>query len=534
MSFQQLLVGGTLLDGTGADERNVDIAIADGLIVAIEPEGSLKGTDAAEGAETQNISGLVVCPTFIDTHTHSDLEVFNDPALPMKAHQGIGIDVLGQDGISVAPFPADRRPLMERVIAGLDGVREHWDWESVEEYLACLERVNKGIHLAYLVPHGNLRLEQMGMDDRPPTAAELDAMTKGLDRDLEAGGIGLSTGLIYPPCCYSDTDELVALGRVLALHDRPLVVHMRSESDSLKDGVNEMLEVGRKSGCRIHISHLKIAGQANWPLVDWLLGCFDAAEREGIMLTADQYPYTAGSTMMGAILPPWAHAGGFSKTISRLGDGDERSRMRDWILREGPHDWDNFWSWGGPSAIVVADIPSGNRPEALGSTIEELANAVGQDPLDYALDLLQEERMGVAMVAFSQSEDVVAALMAHPRVNGCTDGLLLGRPHPRAYGSFPRILGRFVRERGICSLSEAVRKLTSQAADALTLRGRGRIEVGGPADLVVFDPAQVEDRATYREPRQYPHGIPHVLVGGEFLVRDDSLCGARQGRVLRG
>ncbi|HCP46553.1 MAG TPA: D-aminoacylase [Deltaproteobacteria bacterium] len=534
MSFDRILVGGMLLDGTGAEGRLADIGVRDQAVAAIEPPGTLAGTDAAAAAETHDISGLVVCPTFIDTHTHSDLEVFNDPALPMKAHQGIGIDVLGQDGISVAPFPADRRPLMERVIAGLDGVREHWDWESVSEYLACLEKVDKGIHLAYLVPHGNLRLEQMGMEDRPPTTHELEAMTAGLDRDLQAGGVGLSTGLIYPPCCYSDTDELIALGQVLARHDRPLVVHMRSESDALQDGVNEMLDVGRKSGCRIHISHLKIAGKANWPLVDWLLGCFDQAEREGIILTADQYPYTAGSTMMGAILPPWAHAGGFSETVARLGKPDERARIRDWILRDAPHDWDNFWSWGGPSAIVVADIPSGNRPEALGCTIAELAESVNVDPLDYALDLLQEEHMGVAMVAFSQSEDVVAALMAHPRVNGCTDGLLLGRPHPRAYGSFPRILGRFVRDRKICSLPEAIRKLTSQAADALTLKGRGRVAVGSPADLVVFDAAQVEDLATYREPRQYPVGIPHVLIGGEFLVRDDRLCPSRRGRVLRG
>lgn len=517
-----VLRGGTVMDGTGAPAVVADVGIDGGKVLAIAPPGQLRAHDEIDCA------GHVVCPGFLDTHTHTDLAALRDPDVAMKARQGVTLDVLGQDGIGVAPLPRARRAQMERTLAGLDGTLDDWDWESVGEYLARLERTPAAINLATLVPHGNVRLACLGMDDRPATPAELAAMEHLLAESLEAGAIGLSTGLIYPPCCYAPTEELIALGRVLARYDRPVVVHLRSESDYLMEAVEEMLGVGRESGCRVHISHLKIAGRRNWPLAEKLLAALDTP---GVRVTADQYPYTAGSTMMGAILPPWAHAGGFEQTVARLGDPGERARLRADMLAEPPHTWDNFWSWAGAEGIFVSDIPSGQNPHWIGKSLAEAAG--GADPLDFALDLLRDERMGVGMIAFSQGDEVVRTLMAHPKVNGCTDGLLGGKPHPRAYGAFARIL-RLNREHGLVPLPEMVRKLTSQAAAAMTLSDRGTLRPGAPADVVVFDPETVSDTATYAEPRQHPTGMPHVVVNGVPVVRSDEATGTRPGAVVRG
>jgi N-acyl-D-amino-acid deacylase len=353
-----------------------------------------------------------------------------------------------------------------------------------------------------------------------------------LRQALREGACGLSTGLIYPPCCYADTAELVALGEVLAEAGRPLVVHMRSESDRILEALEEMASVARQSGCAVHVSHLKVAGRKNWAKAADVAGFLEGARREGLGFTADQYPYVAGSTLLGAILPPWAHDGGTEATLVRLRDSHARGRMREAMLDPRPGEWDNFWKWSGPEGIVVADVPSGRHPELLGRTIADIARAAGKDPVDTALDLLVEERMGVAMVSFSQDEEVVERFLALPFVNACTDGLLGGRPHPRAYGTYPRILGRYVRERKVLGLEEAVRKLTAQAADALGFPGHGRLEVGRRANLVVLDPEAVQDRATFEEPMQYPVGIRDVLVGGVPVVRGAAVTGLRPGTVV--
>ncbi|HET8645154.1 MAG TPA: amidohydrolase family protein, partial [Vicinamibacteria bacterium] len=266
---------------------------------------------------------------------------------------------------------------------------------------------------------------------------------------------------------------------------------------------------------------------------DEMVALVESARAEGLAITADQYPYVAGSTLLGAILPPWAHEDGTDATLERLSDAGARSRLRAQMADPAPSDWDNFWKWSGPEGIVLADIPSGRHADRLGGSLADAAAAWGKDPFEAAFDLLLEERMGVAMVSFSQDEAVVRRFLALPWVNGCTDGLLGGRPHPRAYGTFPRILGRYVREQRLVTLEEAVRKLTSQAADAFGFAGHGRVRPGARANLVVFDPATVADRATFEEPMQFPVGIRDVLVGGLPIVREAAVTDARPGLLVR-
>jgi N-acyl-D-amino-acid deacylase len=525
-----VLRGGTVVDGTGGPSRRADVAIDGDRIAKVAP--SLRGHLELD------CGGLVVAPGFLDTHSHSDLFVFAEPQLTMKVRQGVTTELLGQDGISVAPVRPEHIAITRRFLSGLDGdPREApWDWSSVADYLRALERARPAPDLGYLVPHGALRTFAMGPNDRPPSEGELGAMESELARAIAEGALGLSTGLIYPPCCYAQTDELVALGRVLKrTSDAPIVVHMRSESDKILEATDEMIDVATRSGCKLHISHFKIAGRYNAKKADALLARIDAARARGVRIHCDQYPYAAGSTMLGAILPPWAHDGGADATIKRLGDPGARASIKKEMLAEHDCAWDNFWKWTGPAGIVVSQIPSGRRQSLLGKSLEEAARLEGRsDPLELALDLLRDEALGVGMVSHSQDESVVERFLGLPYVNVCTDGLLGGRPHPRAYGTYPRLLGRYVRERHVLSIEEAVRKMTSQAAAAFGLHDVGTVAAGMRANLVAFDPRTVCDTATYEEPVSYPVGIEHVLVGGELVVtRGESLEAVRPGRVVR-
>jgi N-acyl-D-amino-acid deacylase len=320
---------------------------------------------------------------------------------------------------------------------------------------------------------------------------------------------------------------------VLAPYRAPLVVHMRSESDRVLDAVEEMMEVGGRAGCPIHISHFKIAGRDNFPLAERIVERIQRARGSGLVITCDQYPYTAGSTMFGAILPPWVHAGGPKAALERLRAPAERARMRVELEERAPLDWDSFWKWTGPEGIVISDVPSGKKPQLLGKTVAEAAREAKKDPLDYALDLLLDEQMGVGMISHSQSEEVVERFMRLPYVNGCTDGLLGGRPHPRAYGTFPRFLGRYVRERQVVPLEEMIRKLSAQAAKAMNLTEVGEVRPGSSADLVAFDPERVADTATFEKPIAFPVGVAHVVVRGAIAVKNGEITGARHGGVIR-
>jgi len=532
-----ILKRGLIVDGTGRPGVVGDVAIRRNWILAIDAPGSLEGAP-----EELDCDGLVIAPGFIDTHSHSDLRVLSEPELPMKVRQGITLEVFGQDGISVAPIRKADRPQMERSLAGLLGkLDREWDWESVGEYLAAVERAKPSLDCSYLIPHGAVRLNAMGMEDRQATSAEITAMQDLIRQSMQEGALGMSTGLIYPPCCFADTAELIELCKAVAEFDGVFVAHMRSESDYLEDAVAEMIDIGKHTGVRVHISHFKVAGRENWPVIDGVLEMVRIAQAEGMRLTADQYPYIAGSTMLGAILPPWAHAGGVEATLARLTNADERGRIRENMLDRSRSEWDNFWKWSGPEGIIVSDIPSGNHSEYLGKHLAEAAaisaksdNGVGEEAaVNFALDLLAHERMGVGMISFSQSEEVVQKIMREPYVNVCTDGLLGGKPHPRAYGTYPRILGRYVRELNVLTLEEAVRKMSSLAAETFNLARYGRFEEGAQANLVVFDPQRVIDQATFEDSKQYPVGIEHVIVEGQPVIRYGEAYFTGSGRAVR-
>ncbi len=530
-----VLKNGAIIDGAGRGRYDADVAIRRNYILAIDAPGTLVA------GEEIDCKGLVIAPGFIDTHSHSDLRILSEPQLPMKIRQGITLEVFGQDGVSVAPIRAVDQPQVARSLAGLDGKLDRaWDWQSVEEYLAAIERARPAIDCAYLIPHGAVRLSAMGMEDRLARADEIRAMQELIRQSMREGAFGMSTGLIYPPCCFADTNELIELCRVVAEFDGIFVSHVRSESDYIEDAIEEMIEVGKQSRARVHISHFKIAGRENWARIDSVLEMVHRAQAEGVRLTADQYPYVAGSTMLGAILPPWAHAGGVEETLKRLASGEERGKMRAAMLDRSRSSWDNFWKWSGPEGIVVSDIPSGNHPEYVGKNLAQAASlsrnvdrTPEEDAAEFALDLLLQERMGVGMISFSQSEDVVRRIMLEPSVNVCTDGLLGGKPHPRAYGTYPRILGRYVREQGLLTLEEAVRKMSGLAAETFRLRDYGRIEAGARANVVVFDPHQVIDRATFEDSKQYPGGIEYVIVEGELAVRGEGQMEPGSGVAVR-
>ena len=523
-----LLKNGTVFDGTGRPGVRADLAV-DGQ--RIEKIGAIP---AAGDHRVIDATGLAVCPGFIDTHSHSDLQILLEPSLPPKLCQGITTEILGQDGVSMAPLPAAYVNAWRKNIAGLDGETDAIDWryETTEGYLSLIERRGLGPNAGYLAPHGNIRMAAMGLENRRASAQDIEKMAAILEREMDAGAMGLSTGLIYIPCAYADTAELVALCRVVARRDGVFVIHQRSEADAILPSMREVIHIGRESGVRIHFSHMKVCGRSNWDKVDAVFGMLDDARREGLHISFDQYPYVAGSTMLGAILPPWAHDGGTERLIERLADPQLRARMTDDITN-GIDGWDNFVSFAGLDGIFITSTRTAKNRGLIGKNLTEIGRLAGKAPLDATLDLLLEEENAVGMVDFYGKEEHVIAFLERPEQNVCTDGLLGGKPHPRVYGAFPRVFAEYVRKQPVLSLAEAIFKMTAKPASVFNLADRGVLKAGYMADIVVFDPETIQDKGTYEQPDRFPEGIHLVCVNGEIVVENGTLTGVLPGQVLR-
>lgn len=515
-----LIRGGTVVDGTGTAARSADVGIRDGRIAAVD--------DLSDASADREIDarGLCVAPGFIDIHSHSDDMMFVNNALESALHMGVTLVVMGNCGGSSAPVSGLAAEELDRELERY-GVRR--EWQSFAEYASAVERGGCSINVCSFVGHGTLRAAVTGSAARPLRPEELDRMRALLDRSIAEGALGMSSGLIYPPSAYGDTDELAALGAVVASHDGLYASHIRNEGARLLEAVEENLEVGRRSGARVQLSHHKAAGRPNWGRVRGSTALIERARDDGLDVAADQYPYTASSTGLAVSVPAWMHEGGLLAMCERLRDPALRARSREDEVETG-RNWD---------AIVIARAR--HRPEHSGKSVAELARAAGKDPYDWTCDTLIEHDGAVDIVHHSMSEDDVRFVMQKPWVCVGSDSaakapygpLSAGKPHPRGYGTFPRILGRYVREEGLLSLEGAVRKMTGLTSSRLRLPDRGVVREGARADLVLFDPARVADLATYDDPHRYPAGIEWVIVNGGVALARGETTAERHGRFLR-
>ena len=525
---KKLIRGGLVVDGTGRKGFKANVLVEGNRIAEI-------GEVMASGDEDiVDAAGLVVAPGFIDTHSHSDLNILVDPEVRPKVMQGITTEILGQDGISMAPLPAEYISPWRKNLAGLDGDSEgiDWNYRDTAGYLKNIEAVRPGPNECYLVPHGNIRMEAMGLENRQPTEKELKKMMEITRREMENGAIGLSTGLIYMPCAYADTGEIIEMCKVVAEFGGRFVIHQRSEADTIVSSMEEVIRIGRESGVKIHYSHFKVCGRKNWDKIGDMIRLLEEAEKEGIDVSFDQYPYVAGSTMLGVILPPWVHDGGTDKVIERLRDKELRKKMIH-DIEHGIPGWDNFIDFAGLDQIFITSVKTEKNQDTVGLSLIELGKLRCRDPYNATFDLLMEEENAVGMVDFYGTEDHVRTFMKRPEMNACTDGLLGGKPHPRVYGAFPRILGKYIREDKALTLEEAVFKMTKKPAETFNLAGRGELKAGACADITIFNPDTVIDRGTFTDPAQYPAGIEYVMVNGEYEVRKGVHTGVRNGAVLR-
>lgn len=526
--YDTLIVGGTIVDGSGDDGFRGDLAVKDGQIVAVGDlvdQPTVRLIDAA---------GLVVSPGFIDSHCHSELSLLADPTAQSKLRQGVTTEILGNCGWSAFPLGGAGDDALRDLSAPIFGHPTlSWDWEDLTGYFARLDTRGSAVNVATLVGHGNVRAAVLGLENRPPQPRELRAMKALVQVAMDQGALGLSTGLAYPPGVYASTEEIVELARVSSKAGGLYATHMRDQVDHLLDSIQESLDVGRRANTRVVISHHKSVGRRNYGKVQDSLSLMDAAVDDGVAASSDIYPYLAGSSSMLMLLPPWSWADGLEAVLSRLADPAVRVRIaRD--LETGLPGWENRVGAVGWENIVVAHVGSEINQHLQELTVSEAAARAGKLALDFVCDLLLDERCDVGDLTVNSCEDDLRAVLTHPLTVVGSDGLDVGeRPHPRQYGTFPRVLGRYVRDEGVLTLAAAIHKMTAQPADIFGLSGVGRLRKGYSADIAIFDPITVRDTATYRAPRQYPEGVVHVMVGGVLSVSAGEFTGDLNGARIR-
>jgi N-acyl-D-amino-acid deacylase len=537
LDYETIIKGGRIVDGSGNPWYKGDIAVIEGKIACIarclEPEAD----------QVIDATGLVVAPGFIDAHSHADSSTLFYREMESVVAQGITTVVAGQCGSSIAPVNPDLREELEKRWAGWlpPEIEFGITWTSFEEYLREEEKEGLGANVAHLVGHGAVRIASMGFEARAPTTGELDAMRGHVSEAMEAGAYGLSTGLIYPPGIFAETLEIVELAKVAARYGGVYDTHIRGEGKTLMESLGEAIAIGKEAGIPVQISHHKAATKSFWGKSVDTLNLLEKTRSEGVDITVDQYPYKAGSTSLVTCLPPWAHEGGMDRLLERLKDPGLRQKMRG-DIEDGLPGWENFAGELGWQNVYVTSVRTDGNKYAEGKNLLEIQEHRGDaDPYISLFDLILEENGAAGMVIFAMDEEDVQRIMRHPLqmvgtdsgASGTTGFMRRGKPHPRGYGTYPRVLGRYVRESGALTLEEAIRKMTSFPAQRFGLQSRGLLKPGMVADIVVFNPDTVIDTATYEEPHQLPKGVEHVMVNGEITVQLSEPLGTLAGRTLR-
>jgi N-acyl-D-amino-acid deacylase len=528
MSFDLLIRGGTVFDGTGQPGEPADIGVRNGRIAEIDPPPDSDATTVIDA------EGLAVAPGFIDIKTHSDFTLPINPKAESKLRQGVTSEIIGHCGFSVAPCLPGKVELLR------DYLSPSAPWlpfreTSFADYLDTFPATS--LNPGMLVGHNTLRLMVMGMAQRAPTSDELEQMGALLEEALQAGALGLSSGLFTSPGAYAEREELIALGHILKRHNAAYFTHLRDESNRVLDAVEEAIDFGAATGVHVQIVHFKCSGVDNWGKVSKALAMIDAARTRGVDIDCDAYPYTAGSNPLKNILPQWVQAGGVAAMLARLALPETRARIRDEIAAHGLNNWGRIENW---DCVQISITP--NLPQFAGRTIAQLASERGQDPVDALCDYLIQDKGATRVLVTSISEDDVRTLLRSSTALVGSDGNCVatygivsqGMPHPRFYGTFPRVLGRYVHEENLIPLEAAIHKMTGATAKALKLADRGLLREGFRADIAIFDPADFKDQATYDKPHQYPTGAnTTVIVNGTVVIDAATHTGATPGKVLR-
>lgn len=520
-----LIAGGTVYDGSGGAPFKADVGISGGAVRAL---GRIARSRAAAVIEAD---GLAVAPGFIDVHDHTDTNILENPKAESAVRQGVTTVVCGQCGGT--PFPLGDRNL-EETRGESAGSGPDLDWRDARGFLARVEKAGTALNFSTFVGHGTVRAAAMGYDDRPPSAAELERMKALVAESMAAGTLGLSSGLEYTPGSFAKTEELIELCRVAAASGGVYATHMRDEEAEVLAAVAEALRIAGESPIKLQISHLKIGFAQNWPKLDALLAMLEKARAEGLDLRCDRYPYIAGATSLNLLFPTWAREGGTERFISRLKDPALDARLRAHMAEQEK----GYGTWAG---ILISEVHSDRNRALEGMNVLDAAAAAGKPCYEFMRDLLIEESSRVGMVSFYGNEAVLKRILSQPYVGiGGDSGavapygpLSKGKPHPRYYGTFPRVLGKYVREEKIVPLEEMIRKMTAMPAAHMGFVRRGQLKVGWAADVCVFDPDKVIDKATFKEPAVYPEGIRKVVVNGQVVVDDGTHTGKLPGKVLR-
>jgi N-acyl-D-amino-acid deacylase len=529
--FDVLIKGGTVYDGTGRAPRRADVAIKGDRIVAV---GDLAKALARSVVDAR---GLAVAPGFINMLSHSETSLIVDGRSMSELKQGVTTQIFGES--SMGPLSDEMK---RRRLAAQGDVKFDIPWTTLGEYLTWLEKRGVSQNFASFIGAATLRERVIGLEDKPPSPAQLEKMRELARREMEAGALGITTALIYPPAFFAKTDELIELCKVAAKYKGKYTAHIRSEANQLVEAVQETIRIGREAGLPVEIYHLKASGQSNWPKMDQVIAMIEEARRRGLKITADMYMYPAGGTGLDASMPPWVFDGGPEAAYKRMQDPDTRKKIAD-AIRTPTNEWENlYYLAGSPDRLLLAGFKSEALKPLTGKTLGEVAKMRGKDPVETIMDLVLEDRSRVGTIYFLMNEENIKKQIGRPWVSFGSDAasmapegaFLKSSTHPRAYGNFARLLGKYVREEKVITLQEAVRRLTGMPATNLGLDHRGFLKPGMFADVVIFDPATIADRATFENPHQYSVGVKHVFVNGAQVLKDGEHTGAKPGKALWG